>query len=164
MKKVLCAVSILALLSLSSCGVLAGSSNTQSTSSNSNGFSIGSTIGSILKVLLELYVSNGSLNMKDPTTLLNLATLATSYSSVQDNLSNQTVYDNVAKGIVSGSQQKVTEANVGTILTALQKLDFAAILGGVNSDGTMTATATTSNTLNKAGQTMTDIMKIMTQK
>lgn len=116
MKKVLSAiVSIaLAIVITSSCGM------TQNLASM--GSSGGNTSGRALTALLGQYLKDGKLDTSNLSTLINLATLASSIQGLKGNSNNTNVLSDFAQGLVRGSNNQITPANSSTVTTILANL------------------------------------------
>lgn len=120
--RILSIVMVCSIIS-SSCGTLGGTFSESST----NAASIGSTIGSIL---LGFYLDkqSGSLDLSSGDTLLQLAKLVASTSTLKSSLNDPTFLTEAAAGLVKGTKQNVTENNAVVILDKLVRMDFGNVV------------------------------------
>ena len=118
MKKILSAIAALTLVAVmtTSCGLLGG---TAATTDNSS--AAGSTTGSALTQLLAQYLKDGSLDFTNLSNLINLATVANSIQNLKGKLSNSKLAD-FASGLVTGSDNQISETNSSTITSILANL------------------------------------------
>ncbi|MBR5034488.1 MAG: hypothetical protein IKX71_04200 [Bacteroidales bacterium] len=117
MKKILSAIAALTIVAVmtTSCGLLGGSSANQSTAS------AGTTTGSALTQLLAQYLKDGSLDFTNLSNLINLATVANSIQNLKGKLTNSKLAD-FASGLVTGSNNQISDTNSSTITTILANL------------------------------------------
>ncbi len=116
MKRLLSAVAALVLTALisTSCGITQGIAGIGSGSGN--------TSGRALTALLSQYLKDGRLDTSNLSTLINLATLASSIQGLKGNSNNKNVLTDFAQGLVTGSNNRISPANSSTVTTILANL------------------------------------------
>ena len=97
---------------LSSCGVL--------NQTASQGSSIGASTGTALTSIIKILKSTGVLDLSNLTNILNLGTILTGASSLQNASSDFT--SQFANGLISGSSNMVNQSNVTAVMSALKSL------------------------------------------
>ena len=78
----------------------------------------GAAAGKALLALYTQYKSSGSLDMTNPTNIVNMVTLANNIKGLKSN----TTTTNSVKGLISGSNKLVNNSNSKTVLSSLTKL------------------------------------------
>ena len=78
----------------------------------------GAAAGKALLALYTQYKSNGSLDLTNPTNIVNMVTLANNIKGLKSNISTT----NFVKGLISGSGKLVNSSNSSTVLSSLTKL------------------------------------------
>lgn len=131
-----------------------GSTNSLATST-SPAYISGSSFGSSLLSIYSQYKQNGKIDFKNASTLLQLAQLASSCSTIKENLKNKDFYSNFVQGAVIGSQQNITQNNAGGIINALTGLDFGGITQAASGSGTVS-----SNTASTVTNTLTSLFSL----
>lgn len=118
MKKILSAIAALtlAVMTITSCGLLGNSA------ANANASTSGSTTGSVLTALLAQYLKDGKLDTSNLTNLINLATLASSIQTLKGKLGNNSTLTDFAGGLVTGSNNQISNTNSSTITNILAQL------------------------------------------
>ena len=102
-----------AVLLLSSCSILNGSSSSDATST-------GSSTGTALSALYKIIMAGGSLDLSDLSTLINLGKILVGANSLT-NASNSFV-DQFTSGLISGSSNLVNTANAAAVVNGLKSL------------------------------------------
>jgi hypothetical protein len=118
MKKILSAFAALtlAVMTITSCGMLGNSA------ANANTSTSGSTTGNLLTALLAQYLKDGKLDTSNLTNLINLASLASSIQSLKGKLGNNSALSDFAAGLVKGSNNQISNTNSSTITNILAQL------------------------------------------
>jgi hypothetical protein len=119
MKKILSAIAALTIVAVmtTSCGLLGSSAS----SANANANTSGNTTGSALTALLAQYLKDGKLDASNLSNLINLATIASSIQNLKGKISNSKLAD-FAAGLVTGSNNQISETNSSTIANILAQL------------------------------------------
>ncbi len=130
-----------AILMFTSCGAL-------KSFTNNTDYQNGSTTGTVLAALAAQYLSQGKIDMTNVQNILNVATLASSLSSLKSG-STQASTD-FGTGLMA-SNTKVTNNNLGNVLTGLTALSNLN-LGGITNSLQNTATATKTETQQSASK------------
>ena len=78
----------------------------------------GAAAGKALLALYTQYKSNGSLDMTNPTNIMNMVTLANNIKGLKSSVNTS----NFLKGLISGSQKLVNTSNSKNVLSSLTKL------------------------------------------
>ena len=107
---------IVALL-FNACGTLFSSSST--TSSNSSSYTAGQSSGTALSALYAQYQKDGKVDMTNISNLTNIISLVNNVKTVKDSEKNSAVYTDFAKGMISSSNNLVTEVNAETVMNGL---------------------------------------------
>ena len=166
MKKVLSAIAALTLVVImtASCG-LAGNLVSNS-SANANG----STTGSALTALLAQYLKDGQLDTSNLSNLINLATIASSIQGLKGQSSGSSTLADFASGLMTGSNNQISQTNSSTITNILASLantvdlsSLASILtraGDVTEEEAAKVAATPAVT--SSANALTNIFKLMT--
>lgn len=149
MKRNLSIVAIFMAISVlfSSCGSFGGGTTT---ATKSAGYTTGQAFGTSFLALYTQYKGTGKIDMNNPTTLLNVASLASNCGIIKQNLTNKTFYSDFVSGAVFGSKQTMSSSTVDQTINALGNLDLTSIINAVggNSTSVPNNTATTvTNTL-----------------
>lgn len=119
-------------------------------SSSEPAYISGQSFGSSILGLYSIYKQNGNIDFSSPTTLLQLAQLSTSIATIKQNINNRDFYGSFVQGAILGSQQNITQNNVGNIINSLTGVDFGNIAEVVTGSGELSGNtvANVSNTLN----------------
>lgn len=175
--KAFIAAAALVAVTVSSCGVLGsstsstaaadGSQTATSTTANS-GLTDGQNSGTALRNLYVQYLTDGNtLNMGNPTNLLNMASLITSIQGMKGQTEKKTYYKNFAKGLILGSNNLVTETTSSTVANTLvdiaNNVDMTQVsekAGDVANTAAGYAT-TASNALSSASNIATSVSSIL---
>ncbi|MDR2684902.1 MAG: hypothetical protein LBB53_05940 [Prevotellaceae bacterium] len=104
-------------------------------------YTTGQSFGSSILALYSQYKATKKIDFKDPTTLLSVLQLATSATSIKQNLTNKAFYADFAAGALLGSQQSVNQNNLGGILNSLSGLDLAGLASAASSKNVPASTA-----------------------
>ncbi len=125
-------------------------SNSSGGSSSSPAYTSGQSFGSSILGLYSIYKQSGSIDFSNPTTLLQLAQLSTSVATIKQNINNKDFYGSFVQGAILGSQQNITQNNVGNIINSLTGVDFGNIAETISGSGELSGNTITnvSNTLN----------------
>lgn len=109
-------------------GTLGSAATIASTANSTNDASAsGKNCGAALKGLYTQYKSDGKLDMKNTTNLVNIASLATSMSSIKGHTKDTDFYKQFAAGMVSGSSQTVTSFNVDNVVSSLSNINLSSL-------------------------------------
>lgn len=165
MKKVLSAVAALGLVVImaTSCGIANNLVN------NSSATSSGSTTGSALTSLLSQYLKDGKLDTSNLSNLINLATIASSIQGLKGQSSGSSILTDFASGLVTGSNNQISQTNSGTITNILANLastvDLSSLASIMTRAGDVTQeeaaqVAKTPAVTNSTGA-LTEIFKLM---
>ena len=123
-KHVIAAVAALSLLT--SCSVMQGVF--------ANAGSAGTSTGSALATVYNIFKSTGGIDLSNITTLINLGKILTGANALVGK--TDSFVEEFANGLYNGSADLVNEKNVGSVLNALQALanvDTSAITNAVSS-------------------------------
>ena len=137
MKKILSAIAALTLVAVmtTSCGLLGNSA------ANANATSSGNTTGSALTALLAQYLKDGKLDASNLSNLINIATIASSIQTLKGKISNSALAD-FASGLVTGSNNQISNTNSSTITNILAQLannvDLSSLAGLLTRAGDVT--------------------------
>jgi hypothetical protein len=150
-KKMKAKISLIAIIMagfilFAACGSTGGGSTVASSPMQSAAYNSGSAAGSSLLGLYSQYKSTGKIDFQSANTYLQLLTLATNVQTIKANAKNTTFYSQFAQGAIFGSQQKVNNNNVGSVISALTGLDLSGITGAGSASNVSNSTA--SNVLN----------------
>ena len=118
MKKILSAIAALTLVAVmtTSCGLLGGT-----TATTDNSSAAGTTTGSALTQLLAQYMKDGKLDVTNLNNIINLATIANSIQTLKGKIANSKLAD-FASGLVTGSNNQISDTNSSTITSILASL------------------------------------------
>lgn len=117
---------LIAVLGLTSCGSSSTASSSASATSTS-GLSAGQSCGTALKNLFVQYQADGKLDLQNASNLLNIASLASSVTSIKNAEKNSSYYKSFAQGVITGSTQTVTRSNVDEVISTVSGLDLSAL-------------------------------------
>lgn len=106
------AVASAAVILLSSCSILKGTTADAATS--------GTSTGSALSSLYRILQSTGNLDLSDLTTLINIGKVLLGANTLSN--ATQSFTDQFAGGLISGSSSLINNANVGGIMNGLKAL------------------------------------------
>ncbi|MBR0300475.1 MAG: hypothetical protein IJQ93_09190 [Bacteroidales bacterium] len=133
------AASAAAILLLSSCSVLKNTA--------SSALSTGTSTGSALSSLYQIFKSSGSIDLSNVTNIINLGKILTGASSLTDATSAFT--DSFTSGLISGSSNLVNSSNAASVISALKSLsnvDTSAITAAAAAAAAGSATQLTTST------------------
>ena len=147
----LAAIVMAGFILFAACSTSSSGTKTTSTPATSAAYNTGSVVGQSLLGIYQQYKSSGKIDLKDPTTLLQLLALSTQVETVKQNYKNASFYADFAKGAVFGSQNNISNNNVGSVINALTGLN----LGGITSNGGVPAT-----NVNNVVDGLTTILKL----
>lgn len=82
----------------------------------------GKAAGKALRTLYTSYKETGSFNYKDPMTILNTISLVNSCKNLKEKAQDKTYWTSFASGLVSGSENLVTEQLSNTVTTQLNNI------------------------------------------
>ena len=168
MKKVLSAIAALSLVAImaTSCGLAGSLANTSSASSN------GSTTGSALTSLLSQYLKDGKLDTSNLSNLINLATIASSIQSLKGQSTGSSTLADFASGLITGSNNQISQPNSGTITNILASLansvDLSSLASLLTRAGDVTeeeaAQVAKTEAVTSSASALTNIFKLMSTK
>ena len=108
-----------------------GKSETPATETVSAATTNGQAAGAALKALYTQYKADGKLDMGNLTNLMNLTTLATNVQGLKGQSNKSAFYMDFAKGLVTGSNNLVTESNSSSVMSGLTNLVNNVDLSGL---------------------------------
>ena len=108
-----------------------GKSETTATETVSAATTNGQAAGAALKALYTQYKADGKLDMGNLTNLMNLTTLATNVQGLKGQSNKSAFYMDLAKGLVLGSNNLVTESNSSSVMSGLTNLVKNVDLSGL---------------------------------
>ena len=135
----LAAIVMAGFILFAACGTTSSGGSTTSSPASSAAYNTGSVVGQSLLGIYQQYKSSGKIDLKNPTTILQLLALSTQIETVKQNYKNASFYADFTKGAVLGSQNTISNSNVGGVVNALTGLN----LGGITSGGGVPASNTT---------------------
>jgi hypothetical protein len=100
---------------------------TEVTAATSNG----QAAGAALRALYTQYKADGKLDMGNITNLLNITTLANNIQGLKGQTDKSAFYKDFAKGLVTGSNNLVTESNSASVMNGLSNLVNNVDLSGL---------------------------------
>ena len=109
-KRIVVAVS--AVILISSCSILQNVA--------SSGRSTGSSTGTALAAIYNIFKATGGIDLSNLTTLINLGKILTGANALTG--ATQSFTDDFAAGLISGSSNLVNNANVASVLNGLKSL------------------------------------------
>ena len=125
---------VLASLLFTSCGSM-------SKLLSSTDFTNGSAAGSVIRKLFSEFTNVGSIDFSKAQNILNVASLASSLTSLKGDVSNQTVSD-FTQGLIKGSSNLVNTNNSSDVMGILSGLSNLNLSGATNSIETGKTTST----------------------
>ena len=158
MKKVFLA-SLVALLVLSSCSALKGTSsnaNTVASAVSSATSSDGMAAGQALSAIYKQYKADGKYDYTNLNNALNTIKLLQSCQNLKSNAKNSTYWKNFAAGLVLGSNNLVTDQLSGTVTNSLNSL-----VSNVDTQKLQSAGQNATDAINTAKQTASSISNIL---
>lgn len=158
MKKVLL-VSLVALLVLSSCSALKGTSssaNPVASAVSSATSSDGMAAGQALNAIYKQYKADGKYDYTNLNNALNTIKLLQSCQNLKSNAKNSTYWKNFAAGLVLGSNNLVTDQLSGTVTNSLNNL-----VSNVDTQKLQSAGQNATDAINTAKQTASSISNIL---
>ncbi|MBQ7697179.1 MAG: hypothetical protein IJT35_01170 [Paludibacteraceae bacterium] len=158
MKKVLLA-SLVALLVLSSCSALKGTSsnaNTVASAVSSATSSDGMAAGQALSAIYKQYKADGKYDYTNLNNALNTIKLLQSCQNLKSNAKNSTYWKNFAAGLVLGSNNLVTDQLSGTVTNSLNSL-----VSNVDTQKLQSAGQNATDAISTAKQTASSISNIL---
>lgn len=112
---------ILALTLFTSCGILGRSSSTPSTTTSAgNNSSVGINTGSALGAIFSILQSTGAIDLGNITNLINLGQILLGANSLTN--ASQAYTDQFAADLIKGSNRKINNNNVSSVIAGLKKL------------------------------------------
>ena len=115
----------------------------------------GQAAGAALKALYTQYKADGKLDMGNLTNLMNLTTLATNVQGLKGQSNKSAFYMDFVKGLVTGSNNLVTESNSTSVMSGLTNLVNNVDLSGLTAsaeDKAQSAAATLTEKLTGASE------------
>jgi hypothetical protein len=107
----------------------------------------GQAAGAALKALYTQYKADGKLDMGNLTNLMNLTTLATNIQGLKGQSNKSAFYIDFVKGLVTGSNNLVTESNSASVMSGLTNLvnnvDLSALTASAEDKAGAAASALT---------------------
>ena len=106
------------------------------TTTESAGTTNGKAAGSALKSLYTQYKADGKLDMSNLNNIMNAATLATNVKGLKGQSDKTTFYKDFAAGLITGSNNLVTQTNSNAVMNGLTSLvnnvDLSALQGNAS--------------------------------
>ena len=164
MKKVLFA-SLIAVLTLSSCSALTGTSSTSNTASSvassvasaaASTSNDGMAAGRALNALYKQYKADGKFDYTNLNNALNTIQLLQSCQGLKTNAKNSDYWKNFASGLILGSNNLVTQQNSGVVTNSLSNL-----VNNVDSQKLQSAQTNTVEALGAAKSAASSISNIL---
>lgn len=139
-----------------SCGTtgMMGSSAT----SSSSVYSAGQSVGTSIKNIYTQYKTDGKFDAGNINNILNIATLASNYSTLKDTEKGSQFYGDLVKGMIVGSSNLVQESTADKV-----KDNIVSSLSGVNLGTIINSAAQSaqnSNTAKNVESAATEVSKI----
>ena len=103
----------------------------------------GKAAGAALRALYTQYKADGKMDMANLTNIANLATLASNVQDLKGQSDKSAFYKDFVAGLISGSNNLVTESNSGTVMSGLTNLVENVDLSGLTQKAETTATSLT---------------------
>ena len=125
------------VLTVASCGVLGQSSTTATTATTAvSGSTNGQQAGAALKTLYTQYKTDGKLDVTNLNNIISLATLAKNVEGLKGVSDRTSFYKDFAAGLISGSNNLVTQTNSNAVMNGLTSLvnnvDLSALQGNAS--------------------------------
>jgi len=133
------AASAAAILLLSSCSILKNTA--------SNALSAGTSTGSALSSIYQVFKSSGAIDLSNVTNIVNLGKILTGASSLTD--ATEKFTDSFTSGLISGSSNLVNSTNAASVISALKSLsnvDTSAITAAAAAAAAGSSTQLTTST------------------
>ena len=115
---------------------LLNKTNSAATTAVSAATSNGQAAGAALRSLYTQYKSAGKLDMGNINNIMNLATLATNIKGLKGQTNKTAFYKDFATGLISGSNNLVTQSNSSAVMNGLTSLvnnvDLSALQGNAS--------------------------------
>ena len=150
---------MVALLVLSSCSALKGTSsnaNTVASAVSSATSSDGMAAGQALSAIYKQYKADGKYDYTNLNNALNTIKLLQSCQNLKSNAKNSTYWKNFAAGLVLGSNNLVTDQLSGTVTNSLNSL-----VSNVDTQKLQSAGQNATDAINTAKQTASSISNIL---
>ena len=148
------AAGLAALMLLSSCSILKNVTASDS----------GSSTGSALAALYQIFKSTGALDLGNLTNIINIGKILTGANSLA--AATQEYTNEFASGLIKGSSQLINDNNVQSVLTALKnlsKVDTSALTQAADAaaQGTVTQLNNSTAGVSATLSSLTNIFKAM---
>lgn len=143
------AAALAAVLMLAACGSM------KQTASNSAAYTSGQNVGNALHSLYTQYKTVGKIDMSNAATLLNIASIASSYNTVKANLKDKSFYGDFAGGIIKGSLGMISTSTVDKVISTIGSTDLSEVTNAVNNNTNKVA-----NTANNVASSFNTLMSL----
>lgn len=120
-----------------------GTTETTTTTTETAATANGKAAGAALRALYTQYKADGKMDMANLTNIANLATLASNVQDLKGQSDKSAFYKDFVAGLISGSNNLVTESNSGTVMSGLTNLVENVDLSGLTQKAETTATSLT---------------------
>ena len=120
-----------------------GTTETTTTTTETAATANGKAAGAALRALYTQYKADGKIDMANLTNIANLATLASNVQDLKGQSDKSAFYKDFVAGLISGSNNLVTESNSGTVMSGLTNLVENVDLSGLTQKAETTATSLT---------------------
>lgn len=136
-----------------------GTDVTTETSSETAATTNGKAAGAALKALYTQYKTDGKLNISNLTNIANITTLATNVKGLKGQTDKTAFYKDFAAGLITGSDNLVTEDTSGSIMSGLTSLANNVDLSNVK--GLLTSTSSSSEDSQELTSTLSSILGLL---
>lgn len=136
-----------------------GTETTTETTSETAATTDGKAAGAALKALYTQYKTDGKLNISNLTNIANITTLATNVKGLKGQTDKTAFYKDFAAGLITGSDNLVTEDTSGSIMSGLTSLANNVDLSNVK--GLLTSTSSSSEDSQELTSTLSSILGLL---
>ena len=136
-----------------------GTETTTETTSETAATTDGKAAGAALKALYTQYKTDGKLNISNLTNIANITTLATNVKGLKGQTDKTAFYNDFAAGLITGSDNLVTEDTSGSIMSGLTSLANNVDLSNVK--GLLTSTSSSSEDSQELTSTLSSILGLL---
>ena len=126
---------------------------TETTAATTNG----KAAGAALRALYTQYKADGKMDMANLTNIANLATLASNVQDLKGQTDKSTFYKDFVSGLISGSNNLVTESNSTSVMSGLTNLVENVDLSGLTQKAEETTSTLTEKLTNATSKATTAV-------
>ena len=119
-----------------------GTETTTATTTEAVATTNGKAAGAALRALYTQYKADGKMDMANLTNIANLATLASNVQDLKGQTDKSAFYKDFVAGLISGSNNLVTESNSTSVMSGLTSLVENVDLSGLTQKAEETASTT----------------------